>query len=117
MKSDELLFKGNLRFADKLHHLPDDIDPRTLAEVKTEKVLIFGGINSDYHDLSNYYGCDISYQNQKFNSIEQCYQHSKAMMFGDNREAASVLRASDPGDNENDNDNDNSLLNINVVIK
>ena len=98
MKSDKLLFKGNLLSADKLHHLADDINPRTLAEIKTDKVLIFGGINSDYHELSNYYGCDISYQNKKFSSIEQCYQHSKAMMFGDNRAAASVLQATDPGE-------------------
>ena len=78
--------------------MPTDINPRTLAEVKTDNVLIFGGINSSYHELSNYYDCDINYQNQKYNSIEQCYQHSKAVMFGDNRAAASILRATDPGD-------------------
>ena len=98
MKSDKLLFKGDLLSVNNLHQLPVDINPRTLAEVKTDDVLIFGGINSDYYELSNYYGCDITYQNRKFNSIEQCYQHSKAVMFGDTRAATAILRATDPGE-------------------
>ena len=98
MKADKLLFKGKLLSVNNLQQLPTDINPRTLAEVKTDNVLIFGGINSSYHELSNCYDCDINYQNQKYNSIEQCYQHSKAVMFGDNRAAASILRATDPGD-------------------
>ena len=81
---------------DKLHHLPDDINPRTFSEFKTDRVLIFGVINSNYRDLSNYYSCDISYQNQKFDIIEQCNQHLNAMMFGDNLATASVLPAIDP---------------------
>ena len=97
-KADKLLFKGKLLSVNNLQQLPTDINPRTLAEVKTDNVLIFGGINSIYYELSNYYDCDINYQNQKYNSIEQCYQHSKAVMFGDNRAAASILRATDPGD-------------------
>ena len=41
MKSDKLLFKGDLLSVNNLHQLPVDINPRTLAEVKTDDVLIF----------------------------------------------------------------------------
>ena len=96
LKSDKLLFKGELLSVDNLHKLPKDINPRTLSEIKTDNVLVFGGINSDYHELSNFYGCDFTFKKQKYTSSEQAYQHSKALMFGDNRAAAAILRSSDP---------------------
>ena len=54
--------------------------------------------SSDYHELSNFYGCDFTFKNQKYTSSEQSYQHSKALMFGDDRAAAAILRSSDPAE-------------------
>ena len=96
LKSDKLLFRGELLSVDKLHKLPKDINPRTLSEVKTNDVLVFGGINSDYHELSNFYSCAITFRNQQYTSSEQAYQHSKALLFGDDRAASAILRSSDP---------------------
>ena len=102
MKADKPLFKDKLLSVNNLQQLPNDVYPRTLAEVKTDKVLIFGGITaiitSCLTTCTMIVICDISYQNQKYNGIEHCYQHSKALMFGDNRAAASILRATGPGD-------------------
>ena len=42
LKSDKLLFKGELLSVDNLHKLPKDINPRTLSEIKTDNVLVFG---------------------------------------------------------------------------
>ena len=96
IKSDKLLFKGELLTVDNLQALPNDINPKSLSEVKTDEVLVFGGINSDYHELSNYYPVEFTFRNQKFNCAEQAYQHSKATMFGDERAAAAILQATDP---------------------
>ena len=79
IKSDKLLFKGELLTVDNLHALPKEINPRSLSEMKTNEVLVFGGINSDYHGLSNYCPCEFTFRKQKFNCAEQAYQHSKAI--------------------------------------
>ena len=50
IKSDKLLFKGELLTLDNLQALPSDMDPKSLSEVKTNEVFVFGhfgGINSD----------------------------------------------------------------------
>ena len=38
----------------------------------------------------------ITFKNQQYTSSEQAYQHSKALMFGDDRAASAILRSSDP---------------------
>ena len=55
LKADKLLFKGELLTVDDIHQLHVEINPRTISEVRTAEVLLFGGINSDRHELSNFY--------------------------------------------------------------
>ena len=55
LKGDKLLFNGQLLTVDKLHNLPEPIHPRTLSEVRSGNVLLFGGMMSEYHELSNFY--------------------------------------------------------------
>ena len=62
MKSDKVLFNGKLLSVDDLQNLPAPINPRTLSEVRSGDVLIFGGILSEYHELSNFYKCPITYK-------------------------------------------------------
>ena len=55
MRGDKLLFKGELLDVDKLHTLPTEIHPRSISELRTGDVFLFGGLNSEYHELSNFY--------------------------------------------------------------
>ena len=98
MRGDKLLFKGELLDVDKLHTLPTEIHPRSISELRTDDVLLFGGLNSEYHELSNFYRCPIKYKNKTFNCVEQCYQYEKAMKFGDLKTASAILRSEDPAD-------------------
>ena len=97
LKADKLLFNGELLTVDDIHQLPVEINPRTISEVRTAEVLLFGGINSDRHELSNFYQCPIEYKKKQFNCVEQAYQHSKAVHFGDLKSAAAILRSKNPG--------------------
>ena len=98
MRGDKLLFKGELLDVDKLHTLPTEIHPRSISELRTDDVLLFGGLNSEYHELSNFYRCPVKYKNKTFNCVEQCYQYEKAMKFGDLKTATAILRSEDPAD-------------------
>ena len=98
MKGDKLLFKGELLDVDKLHTLPTEIYPRSISELRTDDVLLFGGLNSEYRELSNFYRCPVKYKNKTFNCVEQCYQYEKAMKFGDLKTATAILRSEDPAD-------------------
>ena len=62
LKYDQRYFPGKLNSAGNLHYLPSNIHPRTLLEKKSKDLICFGGILSEYHDLSNFYKCDIKYQ-------------------------------------------------------
>ena len=96
MKSDKLLFNGQLLSVDDLQNLPAPINPRTLSEVRSGDVLIFGGILSEYHELSNFYKCPITYKKNTFNCLEQGYQYTKAVLFNDKETAGAILSASSP---------------------
>ena len=97
MKNDKLLFNGELLSVDELQKLPEAIHPRTLSEVRSGDVLIFGGTLSEYHELSNYFKCPVTYKERKFNCSEQAYQYSKATLFNDVASAEAIMRSSSPG--------------------
>ena len=96
LKNDKLLFNGQLLSVDDLQNLPEPINPRTLSEVRSGDVLIFGGILSEYHELSNFYKCPITYKKKTFNCLEQGYQYAKAVLFNDIETADAILSASSP---------------------
>ena len=98
IKYDKLHFKGELLSIDNLHKLPDAIHPQYLSERRSQGMLCFGGVLSDYHQLSNYYPCKFAYKGNKFTSIEQAYQYCKAMLFNDERTAALILHSNIPSD-------------------
>ena len=96
LKLDKLHFNGVLYSCDSLHGLPQSIHPRTLSERRSKGMLCFGGILSEYHELSNFFLCVFKYRNISFTSVEQAYQYSKALMFGDSRSAYLILRCTSP---------------------
>ena len=62
LKNDKLVFNCKLFTIDDLHILPEAINPRTLSEVRSGDTMIFDGILSEHHELSNFYKCSVSYK-------------------------------------------------------
>ena len=79
-----------------LSDLPEDLQPRQFSERCNEKYLVFGGIHSMYHPLSNWYPCEIRYQGQCFKNIEQAYQYAKAVYVQDTVYAKKLRYTTDP---------------------
>ena len=96
IRGDKLCLNGKLYSVDKLHDIPAPINPKTLSEKRFQRVLVFGGINSEYHELSNFYQCRFTFRNIVFNCVEQSYQYFKAIMFGDQRTARLILTSRSP---------------------
>ena len=96
LKHDQLHFDGTLYSTDNLHGLPKCIHPRTLSERRSKGMLCFGGILSEYHELCNFFKCDIEYKGVVYHSVEQAYQHNKAVFFGDHRSCSLILRSKCP---------------------
>ena len=69
---------------------------RTFSERSNEKVVVVGGIFSNFHPLSNYYPASYVFRQQKYSSIEQGFQHIKAQLFGDQATTADILAFNDP---------------------
>ena len=95
---DQLCFQGKSYSTSYLHSLPSNIHPRTLSEKRANDLLCFGGILSEYHELSNFYKCDIDYQNVQFSPLEQCYQWCKATLFDDDRTAHLIMTSTSPSE-------------------
>ena len=53
---------------------------------------------SNFHPLSNYFACPITFRNQSFGSLEHAYQHTKALFFGHEESAARIKDARDPSE-------------------
>ena len=85
---------------DDLHKLPGPINPRSLSERRSRDMLCFGGVLSEYHELSNFFNSEFEYKNIKFKSVEQGFQYSKAMLFGDDRTASLILHAKSPSESK-----------------
>ena len=52
---NKLIYNGVPHWVDDLVALPNTINPRTVSEKKTDSALVFGGVLSDYHELSNFF--------------------------------------------------------------
>ena len=100
IKYDQLNFKGELMNFDDLHKLPGPINPRSLSERRSRDMLCFGGVLSEYHELSNFFNSEFEYKNINFKSVEQGFQYSKAMLFGDDRTASLILHSKSPSESK-----------------
>ena len=69
----------------------------TLDQLKDNRV-VFGGIYSNFHPLSNYYSCPITFRKQRYRSLEQAYQHCKALFFGQAESASKIMTSRDPAE-------------------
>ena len=53
---------------------------------------------SNFHPLSNYYTCPITFRKQKYRSLEQAYQHCKSTFFGQAESASRIMASRDPAE-------------------
>ena len=96
LKADNLIINGKRYTVDTLNQLTGDLNMRTFSERSNEKVVVVGGIFSNFHPLSNYYPASYVFRQQKYSSVEQGFQHIKAQLFGDQATAADILASNDP---------------------
>ena len=96
LKADNLIINGKKYTVDTLDQLTGELDMRTFCERSNDRILVVGGIFSNFHPLSNYYHANFVFRNQKYSNIEQAVQHVKAVLFGDQAAAAEILSSDDP---------------------
>ena len=96
LKADSLIINGKKYTVDTLDRLTGELSMKHSCERSNDKVLVMGGMYSNFHPLSNYYPCNFVFRNQKYNNTEQAYQHIKAELYNDQTAAAEILSSDDP---------------------
>ena len=96
LSGDVLILDGKRYTVDDLGDLPADLNPRLFSEKTNDKCYVFGGIHSKFNPFSNWYPCRIQHGDHSFKSVEQAYQHSKAVYVGDAAIATKLLYTTDP---------------------
>ena len=93
----DILIIDSVRYTvDNLCDLPVDLSPRKFCEKSNDTCLVFGGIISEHCPFSNWYPCDIRYNDHIFHSLEQAYQYSKAIHCDDKTIANKLLYTTNP---------------------
>ena len=98
LKSDVLTISGRRYYANTLDQLGGDLSMKHFNEISNNDLVVFGGIYSDFHPLSNYYICPVQFNKISYTSIEQAYQHRKCLFFDDLVTASKVMLTSDPAE-------------------
>ena len=98
LKSDTLIISGRKYRVDTLDQLTGELDMKTFNQRSNDNLIVFGGIFSNFHPLSNYYLCPIVYKKYRYKNIEQAYQHRKAVLFKDELIASKIMASSDPAE-------------------
>ena len=89
LKADNLVINGKKYTVYYLNELSGELNMRTFSERSNDNVVVFGGLYSNFHPLSNFYRSPMMFRNQKYQTLEQAYQHTKALLFKDADTAAS----------------------------
>ena len=79
-----------------MYELTGELSKKPYSERSNDKVVAVGGIYSNFHPLSNFYSSPITFRNQNYKTLEQGYQHTKAMVFGDVATAADIMAINNP---------------------
>ena len=98
LKGDRLIINRKTYTVNNINTLPADIHPSKLCTTENDKVLVSGGLLSEFSYLSNYYKSDITYDSKKYASIEHAYQHVRALHFKDQAAAAKIFATKDPSE-------------------
>ena len=74
-----------------MDQLGGDLSMKHFNERSNNDLVVFGGIYSNFHPLSNYYICPVQLNKISYTSIEQAYQHRKCLFFDDLVTASKVM--------------------------
>ena len=96
LNGDVLRISGKDFTVENLDDLPSDIHPSNLGVKSNNQWIIFGGIHSSYHFLSNFYSSSMTYRDIKFDNLEHAYQYAKAIEFNDIDSSEDILCAKTP---------------------
>ena len=96
IKGDVLFIRGKRYTVDNLDELDGELSMDKFNERSNDSTIVFGGMYSNFHPLSNYYQSQLLFQNRKYSSIEQAYQHQKALIFDDQATADQIMDTHDP---------------------
>ena len=90
LDEDTLVIHGKQYTTINLHALPDNISgPRVSSKQNNSIFAFFGELNP----ISNFYPCNIEYNEITFHSAERLIQYMKAMYFEDSHTADAILNS------------------------
>ena len=98
LRLDELYINKQRYTVDTLHMLPEHINPKTLSYRSNDTTYVTGGLYSQYNLLSNWSRTPFSYNGIRYDNIEQCWQHQKAVRCSEDKVAYDILCTPDPRD-------------------
>lgn len=93
---DKLCIDNKWYTEETLCNLPSDLSILSTCEKRDDKVVVFGGSNSQYHPLSNFKYKKFNCYEQSYTSVEQGYAHRKAIENGDVMSARNIMFTSNP---------------------
>lgn len=96
LNRDVLTINNNRYTVDNLHTLPKKINPATLSYKTNQESYVVGGIFSEYNKLSNWSKSDFTFKDHDYISIEQGWQHRKALLAGDQISAHKIMCSTKP---------------------
>ena len=96
LNGDILMVDGTRYTVDNMDSVPPELHPRQFSEKRNATHLIFGGIHSVHHPLSNWYPCKFVFEGHTFESSEQAYQWAKAKYCKDDSAAEKLLFTTSP---------------------
>ena len=96
LNGDILMIDGTRYTVDNMDSVPPELHPRQFSEKRNATHLIFGGIHSVHHPLSNWYPCKLVFKGHTFESSEQAYQWQKASYCKDDSAAEKLLFTTSP---------------------
>ena len=73
LKANSLIINRKVYTVDTLDQLKNNLYMKTFNESSDADRIIFEGIQSNFHLLSNYYSCPIIFKKQRYRSLEQAY--------------------------------------------
>ena len=65
LKADNLVINGKKYTVDSLNELSGELNMRTFSERSNDKVVVFGGLYSNFHPLSNFFRSPMMFGNKE----------------------------------------------------
>ena len=95
LKGDILNINGLIYTLSTIYRLQGKLHHNNFNERSNKDTLVFGGVLSEYHELSNWAPAELYYNIVKHRSIEHAYMHTMAKTFKDEDTAADIMDSPD----------------------